>query len=338
VKIIYVYKSLAHPEMRGNFVQPFTIEERLAHARQAVKQLGSTIPWIVDPMDNRFKHAMGDRPNSEFVIDRKGMIVRKRAWSDPVELRKDLEVLVGKVEKITRAEDLNIKEGPTPAEPAAKGVVERVSRAGLFALVSRPQIEKDGPQFYAKLRAEAEVSVFDQGKGQLYLGFHLDPIHQAHWNNLQKPLRFEIEAPEGVKLSKNSAEAPTVRAASDIDPREFLLDVEAWPEGKSLKLSVVYSACTDQTCHVVKQRYVLHRERDKDGGVAPSAGFRGLTAEAMLKRVMAGDKNGDGKLTKDELNSLLQGRFEEFDLNKNSALDKDEIEKMADLMTKRIKP
>ena len=50
VKFIYIYKSLAHPEMRGNYVQPFTLDERLAHARQAGKQLGSTIPWLVDPM------------------------------------------------------------------------------------------------------------------------------------------------------------------------------------------------------------------------------------------------------------------------------------------------
>ena len=64
-------------------MQPFTLEERLAHARQAGKQLGATIPWLVDAMDNRLKHAMGDRPNSEFVIDPKGKIVRKRAWSHP---------------------------------------------------------------------------------------------------------------------------------------------------------------------------------------------------------------------------------------------------------------
>ena len=51
VKFVFVYKSLAHPELEGNYVQPFTMGERLAHARQAVKQLGASIPWIVDPMD-----------------------------------------------------------------------------------------------------------------------------------------------------------------------------------------------------------------------------------------------------------------------------------------------
>ena len=53
-------------------MQPFTLEERLAHARQAEKQLGASIPWLVDAMDNRLKHALGDRPNSEFIIDPEG--------------------------------------------------------------------------------------------------------------------------------------------------------------------------------------------------------------------------------------------------------------------------
>ena len=34
VKFFFVYKTLAHPELAGNYVQPFTLEERLAHARQ----------------------------------------------------------------------------------------------------------------------------------------------------------------------------------------------------------------------------------------------------------------------------------------------------------------
>jgi hypothetical protein len=100
---------------------------------------------------------------------------------------------------------------------------------------------------------------------------------------------------------------------------------------------VTYSACTEDVCHVVKQTYRLHRQRDKDGGVAPGAGFRGLTAEAMVRRVMAGDKNGDGKLSADELDSLLKGRLAEFDVNKDGALDKDEIQKMASVLTARIK-
>ena len=37
--------------------------------------------------------------------------------------------------------------------------------------------------FYAKLRAEAEPEVLEKGSGKLYLGFHLDPLYEVHWNN-----------------------------------------------------------------------------------------------------------------------------------------------------------
>ena len=105
-------------------MQPITLEERIAHAKQAQKQLGATIPWIVDAMDNRLKHALGDRPNSEFIIDPKGKIVRKRAWSFPAQVRKDLEDLVGKVDRITKEEEvkltleLPLKAGGARTRPA----------------------------------------------------------------------------------------------------------------------------------------------------------------------------------------------------------------------------
>ena len=37
-------------------------------------------------------------------------------------------------------------------------------------------------------------------------------------------------------------ESPKPKADADVDPREFLLDVEAWPEGKVVKLTVSYAA------------------------------------------------------------------------------------------------
>lgn len=330
VKFLFVYKSLAHPELIGNYVQPFTMDERLMHARQAVKKLGATIPWIVDPMDNRLKHALGDRPNSEYVIDPTGTIVRKRAWSDPVAVRKDLEDLVGQVETITKPEDLGLPVVLTTAEPATKVEIARVSRLGMFPLTSQPKIALGGMPFYVKLRCEAELTVIDDGKGKLYLGFHLDPLYQVHWNNLTKPLRFELEVPDGIKLSQHSGEAPRGRAESDINPREFLIDVAQWPDDKPIRLTVIYSACTENDCREVEQVYEVHRRRDADGGAAPGAAFRGLTSEAMLKLLLAGDKNGDGQLTRSELNSVQRPRFADFDFNADGILDKDEVQKLAD--------
>src|SRR3569623_1914184 len=111
VKFFIVFKSLAHPELAGNYIQPFTLDERMALVRQAEKQFGTHIPWVVDAMDNRLKHALGDRPNSQFLINPEGIVVRKRHWSNPKAVRKDLEELVGPVEHVTKEEDLHLKLG-----------------------------------------------------------------------------------------------------------------------------------------------------------------------------------------------------------------------------------
>ena len=57
------------------------------HVAEAKRTLGSRIPWICDTMENDLKHALGDRPNSEFVVDPDGKIVVSRSWSSPSDLR-----------------------------------------------------------------------------------------------------------------------------------------------------------------------------------------------------------------------------------------------------------
>ncbi len=334
VKFFFVYKALAHPE-RNDILQPITLDERLVHAREGTKRLGNTIPWLVDAIDNRLKHALGDRNNSEFIVDPEGKIVRKRTWSNPDLVRKDLEELVGKVEKITKVEDIVLKTEPIPKPAFAKGVVERIGRPNMTAVLMVPQADKS--LYYAKLRPEAEATVFDEGKGKLYLGFHLDPFIGAHWNNLKKPLRFEIDAP-GVKLSTIKAEAVRPKVDADLDPREFLLDVVDWPADKPIRLTVSYAACTDDVCHEVTQVYVLSREKNRDGGRATTGGLRARSPEEMVKLLLDGDKNKDGKLTAEELHYSLRSRFAEFDLNKDGVLDKDELEKMSARLTERKRP
>jgi EF hand len=339
VKFFFVYKTLAHPELVGDYVQPFTLDERLTHAKQAEKQLGASIPWLVDPMDNRLKHALGDRPNSEFLIDPAGKIVRKRAWSHPAQVRKDLEELVGKVETVTKEEDVKLKlELPVKA-PAARGVVARIQRPRMQPIEMIPQIDPKGPAFFAKLRAEADADLMRDGAGKLYLGFHLDPFHEAHWNNLNKPLQYKIDLPEGAKIAKPSGEAEKVKFASDCDPREFLLDVEAWPDDKPLRLTVQYSACVgEESCHVVLQQYVLHLRRDKDAGGARGVGAGYWGAAEFAKQLMAGDKNGDGKLSRDEVMGLVLPHFDQFDRNKDGLLDAEELKEVAKWLNEHHRP
>lgn len=328
VRFYFVYKSLAHPELAGGYVQPFTLDERLAHARQAEKQLGTTIPWLVDPMDNRMKHALGDRANSEFVIDPKGKVVRKRAWSHPAELRKDLEQLVGPVARVTREHEVKLNFQP-PTAPADRGVVARLPRPRMQPLVLEPAIDPLGPPFYAKLRAEGDAGLMRDGKGKLYLGFHLDPVHGAHWNNLAPPLRYRLDLPEGVTVARPEDAGPKVSAPSDLDPREFLVDVAAWPANRPLRLTVTYAACTEDGCRVLKQEYVLHRKRDVDGGLARGAGAGFWDPDEFAAQMLERDEDGDGKLSRSEVTGLVLPQFDRFDANKDGKLDADELKEVA---------
>jgi hypothetical protein len=339
VKFFFVYKTLAHPELVGGYIQPFTLDERLAHARQAEKQLGATIPWLVDGIDNRLKHALGDRPNSEFIIDPQGLIVSKRAWSNPAVVRQDLEKLVGTVDPITKAEDVQLNLQLPLKTAAVTGIVPRIDRSGMQAIVSEPTIEPGGLPFFAKLRAEADAGLFQGQTGKLYLGLHLDPFHNAHWNNLTKPLSIELDLPDGVQIEPRALHASPVAVTSDADPREFLLDVKSWPSRIPIRLTVKYFACVGETsCHAVQQHYTLHLRRDRDAGGArgPGAGF--WKPEAFTRQMMARDRNRDGKLNRNEVQGLVLPHFDHFDTNQDGLLDPQELKAVSDWLNHHHQP
>ena len=200
VKFYYIYKSLAHPELKG-YINPLTLEERFMHVEEAKRTLGSEIPWLVDQMDNQIKRALGDKSNVELIVDPQGRVVHKLAWSDPEKLRNKLVELVGRAENPTRVEDLNMKMLPPP-EVAASGVVPRLERPVtghdyMRPVIRQPQWREGDEPFYAKLRAEADPSLLKEGEGRLWIGFFMDPLYGVHWNNLTDPIRVMIDAPEG---------------------------------------------------------------------------------------------------------------------------------------------
>ena len=185
----YIYKPLAHPEY-NNYVTPFTLEERLMHVAEAKRRLGSSITWLADDMHNPYHEAMARTPNSELVVDLDGRIAALRSWSDPEALRADLERLVGPVEKRTRVEDLDLPTQPPPPT-VAKGVVPRVEMPPTMAGIQvEPVFEGNKTPFYVKLRAEGDESLRSTGQGQMYVGFHLDPLYRVHWNNEAGPVKF----------------------------------------------------------------------------------------------------------------------------------------------------
>ncbi len=345
VKFYYVYKALAHPETNG-YITPFTLDERLMHVKEAKRTLGTRFNWICDTMSNDIKHSLGDAPNCEFVIDPEGKVVRKRVWSRPDELRKDLEELVGPVEKPTTVAELNMQTPPRPKQ-AAIGVVPRIELPGrLQAVKVEPIIEDKKTPFYVKLRAEADSALISGGEGKLYLGFFLDPLYHVHWNNQAEPMRFELTLPKDVTASPSSGTGPKVDEPADSDPREFLIDVNGKQSRKPIELTVHYFACDDAEtfCIPVTQTYLVYLESDRDGGSRMGAGRGGPPALAggpggrgpagapggpreMMRRLLSFDRDGDGKVSIDEAPpQMREFMFARLDTNEDGFVDRAEIE------------
>lgn len=236
------------------------------HAAKAKISLGTTIPWIVDTMDNQLKHAMGGRNNSEFIVDPAGKIVRMRDWSNPKLLRSDLVELVGPVDNPTDPRSLDLVTDFAPTE-VSRGVVDRIERESRMVAVKVKTIAPPH-QAYVKLRAELDEGLRKRGDGKLYLGFFVDPIHKVHWNNQAGPVVIEVDG-------KPYTGPQVTNAQADADPREFLVHVS---KNTPIDVTLKYVACDDQEtwCRQLTQRFVVSQEVDPDAGrVTGRGGFGG---------------------------------------------------------------
>ena len=338
----------------NGYIDPVTLEERLAHIQAAKESLKTEFHWLCDNMENQFKHAMGDAPNSEFIVDPDGKVVGKRLWCRPEDLRQDLAKLVGPSQTRTTVRDLGYQIEPQ-AKQAARGVVPRLKLPGrMTPLKIESRSEDDDTPLYVKLRAEADDDLLRSGEGTLYLAFHLDPIHEVHWNNQVDPIEIDIAAPEGVQLSSTQLHGPKVEQAADADPREFLIDVRgADAKGGPIELTVKYFACDDaQTfCVPVTQHFRVQFERDpeagwrmaagmgrrmmgRDAGPGGPAGNRNRAAQ-MIQRMMSRDANGDHKLSPDEMPERARQMFQRMDADGDGFIDESEIRTMAERMGNR---
>jgi len=63
--------------------QPETYAARMAMARQCVKELGVSIPVLVDSMENAVWCAYGGAPNNAYFIAQDGRISAKHGWYQP---------------------------------------------------------------------------------------------------------------------------------------------------------------------------------------------------------------------------------------------------------------
>ena len=101
--------------------------------------------------------------------------------------------------------DVTNDDGPMSPEEIAR-ILAAMGR--MQPLEIAPQIDTAGKPFYAKLRAEADSTLLQLGVGKLYLGFHLDPVYGAHWNNLVPPLKYTLDLPDAGTVARPEGESP----------------------------------------------------------------------------------------------------------------------------------
>lgn len=333
VNFYFLYKTLAHPENNG-YIQPITIDERLSHIVDAKEMLQTKIPWLADPMTNEVSSAFGLTPNSEFLFDSEGRILYMNTWSNANDLRKTLSEVIGQSSKITTVESLNLPEVIRMSTPLEEVTTRIKVEEALIPIIVNP--DENSTIYYSKLRAEVTKELLQNGSGKLYLGFHLDPIHNVHWNNLVDPLKYEITVPERTEIKQAIGIAPVVNQTSDVEPREFFIEVTNWNVEDPLPIKVTYFACDeeDKWCKIVVQNYTLVLDKDVYGGGVIGRSFRvggrgqGMQRGNMVERMMSFDKNNDGLISKSEFPESMRDRFDMMDANKDGFLSKDEIKNM----------
>jgi hypothetical protein len=335
VQFYYVYKKLAHPEGNG-FVDPVSIEERVKHVAIAKKELKTEFGWLCDNMENDLTRAMGGANNSEFIFDKNGEVVVSRAWSNAEQLREDLARLVGESESVTTVSDLGWKNNRIAGQKSEirKGVLPRVKLEGSYsALKSELTANSDGENYYVKLRAEADSKLLNGETGSLYLGFHVDPIYEFHWNNLAGLGKVELKLPSGDVVTK---ELPDPEVDADVDPREIVIEIDEADAKGPIEVTGKFFVCDDgaTVCLALSQTYQVEMTVDKEvgrrmgGGGRRGRGGGGAGSGDRAQRMMQRDQNGDGKISKDEMPERAREMFDRMDTNSDGFIDEEELKNM----------
>ncbi len=267
VDFYFIYQTLMHPE-NHSYVQAFSMQERFLQLAVAKKEYGTNVPWLLDTFDNNWKTHFQFRPNSQIIFDGDGRIVSAEPWVQHPGLRTTLEKLIGPVKDPTTVADLNLPDVERVSDGVRTGVVERVKVDGVAVPVSFTVAQSDNT-YYAKMRPEVDQELYDTGDGQMYIGLHLDPIYEVHWNNLSKPVTYKLSLPEGVAASPIVGEGPLPDVDTDKDPREFLIDIANWTDrSEAIGVDVFYFACNEEMgwCMPVTQSYSVNLQRDRLAG------------------------------------------------------------------------
>lgn len=263
VQFFFVYKTLRHPELDG-YVQAQNLSERLMQLEAAREKLGTSIPWLCDPMDDSLRKELGFGANSIYLISPEGEIVYATERIHAASFRRALVQHVGATDSVTTVSELDLPRQTRPKRLINEDSTIRVERPdGLTILKITPETPED--TYYVKLRVEAEPALLETGKGRIFLGFYPDPIHGAFWNNLTEPMRYTLTLPEGGTATPAIASAQKGPGDKDAEPRQFWVSIDASAPLESMQLNLEYFACTDSLCLALSQNYQIHFEAINDG-------------------------------------------------------------------------
>ena len=337
IRFYYIYRHLKHPE-NNSYIQPFQQKERARHAQLAKELLQTAVPWVYDGMDNTAAKALApDGAANVFIFSKSGEETYQGSLSEPAPFRDMLTQLAGAVALPYSIEAL---PNPTllPANATESKLVPRPKvsvQTDKFKPVQINPKESRSP-FYVKARVEASETLLATGDGKLYLGFHIDPLYRVHWNNLGDPIKYVLKTPQGVIAPSINSATRVSAAATDAEPREFILQARKLDLNKPITLQVTYSVHTAAKRNVeVVQQYAIYLEADAFGGqvigrqissestlsAKTKSASQGSAFKAMLRRF---DIDRNGKLTEDEVIGGLRSHFDEIDSNGDGAIKENE--------------
>ncbi len=336
INFYYIYRHLLHPENNG-YSQPLVQKERKRHAQLAGEHLSTRIPWLCDLMDNQTAKTLApNNYNSVFIYDASGLETYAGPISDVDEFRKALTETAGEADLAVPVHGLPEPTIEPMAMPKTK-LVQRVqvdTKDRFEPLQLTPRASK--PPHYVKVRIEGNKNVRETGDGQIYLGFHIDPLYNVAWNNLGKPLHYTLKVPTGV-VAPSINTAPRITAqATDNEPREFLLNARKLDINKSISLQITYSvhSIAAKRNIEVTQQYTIYLQPDPFGGkvfgrqniaTAKPVSTKPTTGSGAFKNLLRRyDLDRNGKLTDDEVIGRLSSNFVLIDTNEDGALDEEE--------------
>jgi len=335
VQFFYIYRALRHPENHG-YLQPFIIQERIRQAQIARTRLLTRVPWLCDGMNNQVTLSLTEgRDFNVFLFSSDGEERYAGSLDNRTALLNALNNIVG--EPPTRTA-LNAMDKPDiqPLEIAPPNLLDRTrfnpNTDPFFPLRIMP-IASQSP-FYVKLRAEGNGRLLQSGNGRLYLGFHMDPLYEAQWDNNASPLTYTLQTVSGT-VAPASDSAPVIRLARyDTEPREFTLSTRRLDLSNPLMLQVDYTVYLPRPGRSVNisQRYAIYMERDPLGGdayrrqIAYQDPPRRSTRVTMPGDLREYDTNGDRQISRQELSGNLWSRFPDMDTNKDGFLSAEEYQ------------